>query len=158
MMPYQNLLRPQGRVPWGTYPQKTLYDTRKGHIHTDSPLYRSAPRRLPGETPRKPDFGPMREPRGRKRPPNYDQETIANTHQFGGAIKICDKSLSHKGRHGQTVMNLVPFGTVREADSGLEPQDELLLLKIPPQNIQERYNTKESQKDQKAPSLCRLLI
>ena len=33
LIPYQNLPRPQGRVPWGTYPQNTLWDNWRVQIN-----------------------------------------------------------------------------------------------------------------------------
>ena len=48
----------------------------------------------------------------------------------------------------------VTYGTGWEGDSGLAPQDELFILKIPRQTIQEGGNTKEAHKDHKTSPLC----
>ena len=45
------------------------------------------------------------------------------------------------------------FGTGQEVSPGLTPQAKLLLLKIPPQIIQEGYNSQEDQQRQKNPPL-----
>ena len=56
------------------------------------------------------------------------------------------------------MVNQGPFGAGLEVDIGLAKQAEPLLFKIPPQNIQEGYNTKEAQQDQKTPSLFHLYV
>ena len=50
------------------------------------------------------------------------------------------------------------FGTGQEVSPGLTPQAKLLLLKIPPQIIQEGYNSQEDQQRQKTPPLYYLPI
>ena len=105
-----------------------------------------------------PNVGPIQEPGVSRIPPNSNLEPIPNPHQLGGGGKRYDRSRVHELVHGQAVFGRGPFGVGQEGDLGLEPQAELLLLKIPPQTIQEGGNTNESQKYQKTPSLCHLII
>ena len=98
--------------------------------------------RAPGN----PDFGPRRNPGGRIIPPNSDQDPIPNPHQIVEGGQTCNRIRDPEGGNGQDVVNQGRFRTGQEGYPGLALQDEqLLLLKIPPQNIQEGDNTKEYQ-------------
>ena len=59
---------------------------------------------LPVETLVNLDFGPRKEPRGNRRPPNSNQEPILNPNQLGGGGQIFIKSRAHKGGNGQDVV------------------------------------------------------